>query len=64
MKLLILTNNPSRPSFRQRIEIYLHTLQRNGIDCEVAKLPTSRIKRFKLFKQAVNFDAVFLHKYA
>jgi hypothetical protein len=62
MNLRIISNNPSRPSFRQRIEVYLHTLQRNGIDCEVAKLHTSRIKRFKLFKQAVNFDAVFLHK--
>ena len=62
MKLLILTNNPSRPSFRQRIEIYLHTLQRNGIDYEVAKLPSGEVARLRLFKQADNFDCVFLQK--
>ena len=62
MKLLVLTNNPSRPSFRQRIEIYLESLHHNGIDYKVVKLPLDRIKRFKLFKQAANFDAVLLHK--
>ena len=62
MKLFILSNNPNRASFRQRIGIYVDTLRSAGINCEVAKLPTSRIKRFKLFKQAANFDAVFLHK--
>lgn len=62
MNLLIISNNPSRPSFRQRIEIYLPILRKAGINCEVAKLPTSGIKRFRLFKRAVNFDAVFIHK--
>jgi len=62
MKLLVLTNNPSRPSFRQRIGIYVDTLRSAGINCEVAKLSASRIKRLKLFRQAANFDAVFLHK--
>lgn len=62
MKLLILTNNPNRPSFRQRIEIYLQTLRCNGIDCEVAKLPLGELTRLRLFKQANNFDGVFLQK--
>ena len=62
MNLLIITNNPSRPSFRQRIEIYLDALRANGIDCEVAKLPTGSLSRRKLFKQAADFDGVFLHK--
>ena len=62
MKLLVLTNNPDRPSFRQRIGIYTDALRSTGINCEVAKLPTSRIKRFKLFKQAANFEGVLLHK--
>lgn len=62
MSLLILTNNPDRPSFRQRIGIYVDTLRSAGIECEVAKLPTSRIKRFELFKRAANFNGVLLHK--
>jgi len=62
MKLLILTNNPSRPSFRQRAEIYLPSLRDAGINCEVAKLPSGKSSRFKLFKKAANFDAVFLQK--
>lgn len=64
MKLLVLTNNPERASFRQRILVYLDTLRANGIDCEVAKLPTGSLGRRKLFRQAVEFDGVFLHKKA
>jgi glycosyltransferase involved in cell wall biosynthesis len=62
MKLLIVTNNPHRASFRQRIEVYLDTLQANGIECEVAQLPSSCLARQKLFKSAQKFDGVFLHK--
>lgn len=62
MKLLIVTNNPHRASFKQRIEVYLDTLQANGIACEVAKLPSSSYSRRKLFKRATEFDGVFLHK--
>lgn len=62
MKLLVLTNNPKRPSFRQRIGLYLDALHTNGIDCEVAKLPSGSLARRKLFKRAADFDGVFLHK--
>jgi len=62
MKLLVLTNNPSRPSFRQRIEIHLKTLWRDDIDCEVAKFPSGELARLGLFKRAGDFDAVFLQK--
>lgn len=62
MNLLILSNNPSRASFRQRIGVYLDTLRSNGINPEVVKLPASSLARRKLFKQAVDFDGVFLHK--
>jgi len=62
MNLLIITNNPNRPSFRQRIEIYLPLLRDAGINCKVAKLPSGKLARFKLFKQAANFDCVFLQK--
>ena len=62
MKLLIITNNPDRASFRQRIGAYLDILRDNGIDCEVAKLPDRFWGRRKFFKRAVSFDGVFLHK--
>jgi glycosyltransferase involved in cell wall biosynthesis len=62
MKLFIMTNNSNRASFRQRIEVYLDTLQANGIACEVAKLPFGSNKRLRLFKRAKEFDGVFLHK--
>lgn len=62
MNLLIISNNPDRASFRQRIGIYLYTLRKSGIDCEVAKLPDNFWGRQKLLKKAADFDGVFLHK--
>ena len=62
MKLLVLTNNPKRASFRQRIEVYLDTLRTNDIECKVAKLPGGSLARRKLFKRAGQFDGVFLQK--
>jgi len=62
MKLLIVTNNPRRASFKQRIGVYLDTLRINGVECEVAMLPSSSLARRRLFKRAADFDGVFLHK--
>jgi len=62
MNLLVVTNNPTNASFRQRIEVYLAMLRENGIDCQVAKLPPSFLKRRKLFRQTAGFDGVFLHR--
>ncbi|MHC4619281.1 MAG: glycosyltransferase family 4 protein [Planctomycetota bacterium] len=62
MKLLVISNNPDRASFRQRIGIHLDTLRQRGVDCAVAKLPSRTLARHKLFRHAVHFDAVFLHK--
>ncbi|OHB73088.1 MAG: hypothetical protein A2Z25_03245 [Planctomycetes bacterium RBG_16_55_9] len=62
MNLLILTNNPNGPSFKQRIGVYLDTLRSNGIDGEVCPLPPTFAGRWKLFKRATDFDGVFLHK--
>jgi glycosyltransferase involved in cell wall biosynthesis len=62
MKLLVLSNNPERASFRQRIQIYFDTLRANDIDCEIAKLPAGFLARRKLFNRAAEFDGVFLHK--
>lgn len=62
MKLLVLSNNLNRGGFKQRIAVYLDTLQANGIYCEVAKLPSGSLARRKLLKRAAEFDGVLLHK--
>jgi len=62
MNLLVLTNNPQRASFRQRIGIYLDYLLDCGIFCEVCPLPRGSWARRKLFKRGAEFDAVILHK--
>lgn len=62
MKLLVITHNPERASFRQRIAVYVDALKANGIDCEIAKLPRCFWSRRKLFLYAKDFDGVFLHK--
>ena len=62
MDLLIISNNPERPSFRQRIALYLDILRANNINCQVAKLPATPLARFLLFKRTADFDGVLLHK--
>jgi glycosyltransferase involved in cell wall biosynthesis len=62
MKLLIITNNPDRASFRQRIGIYLDMLRAEGIKPELMKLPKGLLSRRKLFKHSAEFNGVFLHK--
>ena len=61
-KLLIVSNNPERASFRQRMAVYIDVLKSNGIDCEVKQLPSGILSRRKLFLKAKEFDGVFLHK--
>lgn len=62
MKLLILSNNPERASFRQRIGVYTDRLGSSGIECKVEKIPAGSPARIRLFRKAGNFDTVFLHK--
>jgi glycosyltransferase involved in cell wall biosynthesis len=62
VNLLVLTSNPNRASFRQRVEIYLGILRASGISCEVVKLPSSLLARQILFRRAAEFDGVFLHR--
>lgn len=62
MRLLVLTNNPDRASFRMRVAIHLGTLRDSGIDCQVVQLPRGFWARQRLFRQAAGFDGVFLHK--
>ena len=61
-KILVLSNNLSRASFRQRIGNYLPFLKEAGIQADVQQLPRKQILRWKLFKSAQSFDAVLLHK--
>jgi glycosyltransferase involved in cell wall biosynthesis len=62
MKLLILSHNPDRASFRQRIGIYLPLLKAQGIACTVEKSPSNMLDRWKLFSRAGEYEAVLLHK--
>ena len=62
MNLLIITNNPERAGFRQRIGMYLDTLRAGGIECDVVKLPTGFLARRKLFGHAARYEGIFLQK--
>ena len=62
MRLLIITNNPERASFRQRVGAYLDMLAGHGIETEVALLPRGFFARRRLFGRAGDFDGIFLHK--
>jgi len=52
MKPLVIISNPTRASFRQRIGVYLDILRLNGINPEVAKLPTGSLARRKMISTA------------
>lgn len=62
LSLLVIMSNPKRASFRQRIASYLDILRAKGIDSTVARLPSGSLARRSLFKQAADFDCVFLQK--
>lgn len=62
MKLLILVNNPERASFRLRAIDFLDYFRREGIVCEVCKLPRNNFQRWELFRSARDYDAVLLHR--
>jgi glycosyltransferase involved in cell wall biosynthesis len=62
MRLLILSHNPDRASFRQRIGIYLPYLPAEGVAYAVEKSPSNGFARWRLFSKAGEFDAVLLHK--
>ena len=62
MRLIVISNNPDRASFRQRVAVHLDLLRLNGINCEVVRFPSSSAARYRLLKHTADFDAVFLHK--
>ncbi|NLH15142.1 MAG: glycosyltransferase family 4 protein [Phycisphaerae bacterium] len=64
MKLLVITNNPQRASFRQRFGVYLPILAAEGIDCRVVALPAGTLARLQLYRRARNYDGVIWHKKA
>lgn len=62
MKVLFLSNNPERSSFRQRFTVYLDVLKSKGINYDIAVIPSGLMGRYKTFKKAQNYDSVILHK--
>ncbi|NLW84497.1 MAG: glycosyltransferase family 4 protein [Phycisphaerae bacterium] len=62
MKILILTNNPSRASFRLRIAAHLDYLRQQGITSEVHVMSSSLRERWRLFKSSSAYDAILIHR--
>jgi glycosyltransferase involved in cell wall biosynthesis len=62
MDILVITANPDRASFRQRIEIHMEYLDSQGIRCEIVKVTKSMPLRRRIFKLAAEVDGVLLHK--
>jgi len=61
-RLLVLTNNAERASFRQRIGAYLAPMRDEGIEASVEILPRGMWARSRLFVRAGAFDGVLVHK--
>ncbi|MBN2588500.1 MAG: glycosyltransferase [Sedimentisphaerales bacterium] len=64
MNVLIIISNPTRASYRQRIKVYLDIMRSNGVVAHVEKLPRNPLQRKELFKKALDYDCVLLHKKA
>ncbi len=62
MKVLLLSNNPARASFKQRFAVYFDILKQNGIDVTVTQNKSGFFRKKKIFKAALNYDCVILHK--
>jgi len=62
MRLIVISNNPDRASFRQRVKVHLDFLRLSGINCEVVRFPGSPVARYRLLRHTADYDAVFLHK--
>jgi glycosyltransferase involved in cell wall biosynthesis len=62
LKLLIISNNISRSSFRLRVRDHLDFLRMEGISCNVQQLPRKNMERWKLFKMAGQYDGVLIQR--
>jgi glycosyltransferase involved in cell wall biosynthesis len=60
--MLVLTSNPDRPSFRERVKAYMQPMETAGVSCEIAVIPSSILAKWRLYRTARQFDGVFLHK--
>ncbi|HOK66548.1 MAG TPA: glycosyltransferase [Anaerohalosphaeraceae bacterium] len=62
VNLLVLSNNPERASYRERIGVYLKRLADCGVVCQIERIPPSYRQRWRLFREAARFDGVLIHK--
>jgi len=62
MKLLVLTNNPERSSYRQRIGVYLDIFKSEGLETTEMVLASSLFERIRQYRKTDTYDVVFLHK--
>jgi len=62
MRLLVISNNLDRASFRQRVAVHIDSLRECGIKCQVEELPRDYWTRWTLYKRGADFDAVLLQK--
>ncbi len=62
MNLLIVSNNPKRGSFRDRIGGYLDIMAAHGITPTVEVPDRSLVKRIHQYRQMDRYDVVLLHK--
>jgi len=62
MQLLVITHNPDRASFRQRVGVHLDRLRSKGIDAAVAALPDSLRGRHAVWTAARKTDGILLHR--
>lgn len=62
VRLLVITHNLNRASYRQRIAAYLDAFARQGIITQVSLLPEGFLARRRLFLKARDYDGVLLHK--
>jgi len=61
-RLLVISNNPDRASFRQRIGLHLPLLEDRGVQCRVASFPGQPWARSRLLAESAQFDGVLLHR--
>jgi glycosyltransferase involved in cell wall biosynthesis len=62
LKLLIISNNITRSSFRLRVGDHLDFLRKESLTCNVQQLPRKNMERWKLFKMSGEYDGVLIQR--
>ncbi len=62
MKLLIVSNNPNRGSFRDRISGYFNMMAARGITHTIEVPDKSLTKRIRQYERLDHYDVILLHK--